>query len=124
MFFLPKVVELYFWIASIMIGNFVVYGEHWGKLPWSERFESPLKLFAWLLALIIIALVVTDLASPIVQDWLSSNVDYLTGITSGVIGTFYVWFIWSGDWDFTTDYKWVPPVVCYGMTLLNIYLNH
>jgi hypothetical protein len=117
---IPYLAELYFWLGSMMIGNFVVWGEHWGKLPWSERFQSPLKCFAWLLGFIVLALLVTHFASPLVEEWLYGNVVYLVGITAGIIGMFYVWFIWSGDWDITTDFKWVPPLAFYGITFLNL----
>jgi hypothetical protein len=121
---IPFLVDLYFWLGSMMVGNFVVWGEHWGKLPWSERFQSPLRCFAWLLGFIVLALIVTHFASPLAEDWMTRNVAYLTGITTGVIGAFYVWFIWSGDWDFTTDFKWVPPLVFYGITILNLLVYH
>jgi hypothetical protein len=107
-----------------MLGNLVVWGKRWGRLPWSERFQSPLKLFVWLLGFNILTLVVDHFFSPLVQDWLSRNVNYLTGTSSGVVGVFYVWFIWSGEWRFTTGFKWVPPVVLFLTTVLNILTYH
>lgn len=121
---IPWLTDLYLWIGSVMVGNLVVWGDRWGKLPWSERFQSPLRLFAWLLGIILLGLVITRLTNPLVENWLYSNVNYLTGTTSGVVGAFYVWFILSGDWSFTTDYKWVPPTVLFGTTILNFLYYH
>jgi len=121
---IPWLTDMYLWTGSIMVGNLVIWGEHWGKLPWSERFQSPLRLFAGLLGIVILGLVITRFTSPLIENWLSSNVNYLTGTTSGVIGAFYVWFILSGDWSLRTDYKWVPPIVLFGTTILNFLFYH
>jgi hypothetical protein len=51
-------------------------------------------------------------------------VNYLTGITSGVVGTFYVWFFWSGGWILRRGLRWVLPVLCYGVTAFNLLSYH
>lgn len=115
--------DYFLWLLSVAVGNIVAWGEHWGRLPWSEKFQSPERVFVWLLVFIGVAEVATKYTSPLLADLLAGYVNYLTGITAFVIGTFYVWFIWSGDWDFLTDYKWVLPVVCYLILGLNVFTN-
>jgi len=119
--FIPKLAEYFLWLLGIVVGNFVVWRNHWGKVPWDERFKSPLKLFMWLLIFAGIGLLTTDYVAPFLTNFLQTNVSYLTGITSFVLGTFYVWFIWSGNWSITTNYKWVLPAVCYLITVANMY---
>jgi len=120
----PKLAEYFVWLGGIVTGNFVAWGDHWGKLPWSEKFKSPERVFAWLLIFAAIALLATDFLSPSLQSYQFANVDNLPGITSGVIGAFYVWFFYSGDWDLRRNYRWVPPLVCFALTAANIYLTH
>ena len=120
----PSLADWYLWFGTMMVGNVVVWGEHWGKLPWSERFESPLKCFVWLVGFSIIGLTIVQFVSPLVENWLYTNASYLVGTTSGILGVFYVWFIMSGDWSFKTDFKWVPPILFFGTTVLNFLFYH
>lgn len=122
---IPDLANLYLGLLSIMIGGFVVYGKHWGQTRWNTQFQSPTKLFAWLVLSILTGYVLIRFATPIVQNWLSGNVIYLIGTTTAFFGAFFLWFLRSGNWKLTTrPERWVPLVVLYAVTALNVLAYH
>lgn len=121
---IPDLANVYLGLLSIMIGSFVVYGKHWGKTRWNPQYQTPTKLFAWLVSSFITAYVLTRFASPLVQVWLSNNANYLVGITAAFVGALYLWFFRSGGWSLAKKLRWVPLVVCYGVTVLNVLAYH
>ncbi len=102
-----------------MAGELVVWGDHWGKVAWDDRFQDPLRLFLWLVVGIGLGVLITHFTEPLLETYLLAHAAYLPGITSLVFGIFYVWFIESGEWDITGDWKWLPVVAFFGTLGLN-----
>jgi len=42
---IPSMAQYFMWLLGIAVGNIAACGEHWGKLPWSQKFKSPMRLF-------------------------------------------------------------------------------
>jgi len=102
-----------------MVGSIVIVGEGWGKIRFQNRFAPFWKLFVYFLLEIVAYVALTDMATDYIEGILLANSQCLLGITSGVLGTFFLWFVYSFDFDIRTDKKWVFPLVCYGIAVLN-----
>lgn len=102
----------------------VAWGRGWGKVPWNKKFESPERVFAWLVVFVIILLFAFDFLSSMLAGVLEANAEYTLGFTTGVLGTFYVWFIYSGGWKLQHKNRWVAVVICYAITAVNFYTYH
>lgn len=113
--------DLYLWLATIMIGDFVIMGKnHNGKLRDDNEWAGFWSLIGYLLFSVLVSVVVSFVASPFIADFLLMNFAYVVGITTGILGTFFVWFVYSFDYDITTQWKWAFPLISYLVTAINV----
>lgn len=112
--------DLYLWISAFMVGDFAVFGEGFGKLRSGDSFVEFWVCFRYLLIGIALAVGVTDFISPYLQILIYSHFQYVVGITSSVIGTFFLWIVYAFDFDISTQWKWLFAVICYLILVLNV----
>jgi hypothetical protein len=111
-----------FWLTSTMIGTYVVFGKGWAKTILENRFESFWKSVGMLFLSIVFLVIISDPATAQIEAWLVANTQYAIGATTGVIGAFFVWLVVTSGYDIKTQWKWVVPAICFGITLLNWFV--
>jgi len=104
-----------------MVGSLVIVGEGWGKIRRGKQFVGFWKLFAYLVLEAIIVTFASDFVISNIEMFLLAHLEYLVGITTAVLGTFFIWFVYTFDFNIRTQNKWVFPLVCYIITVANYY---
>lgn len=117
---MPKLAELISLLVSIMVGSIVISGEGWGKIRGSNRFAKFWSLFLYVIIEVLAWLFISDPLTACIQSLLYQNIGFIIGITTAVLGTFFWWFVYTLSYDIKTQWKWIVPVVCYGITALNL----
>jgi hypothetical protein len=105
-----------------MVGGLAIVGEGWGKIRFDNEFQPFWKLFAFSMVSITVGVILTHFGTPMVENFVLDNLGYAFGATCFFIGTFFLWFVHAGDFDIATDFKWVFPVICYTIFVLNIII--
>jgi hypothetical protein len=95
---------------------------HFGKIFCNNQFIKFWRLFAYTVLLLTSFAVLFDLLSPYMDAFMFSNLNFYFGLSSLVMGIFFIWFVYAFDFSFKTQRKWVFPVVCFSITALNIVL--
>jgi len=121
---IPKLAELFFALLSLMIGSIVTVGQGWGTILRSRTFAPFWKLFAFFFLEILAYVVLQDAAIGIIEQFLRTNILYVTGLTSALIGVFFLWFVYSFGFSLKTQYKWAFPVICILISVGNIVVYH
>lgn len=109
-------------MASIMVGSVVVTGEGWLKLRSGDSFVSFWTGFRYAIVETILITTLLELFGPLVADLIRSNLIYLPGMISFMVGTFLAWFIYSVDLSFRTQGKIVWILACYTVSIVNMIL--
>lgn len=118
--FIPILAKLIFSLVSIMAGSVVISGQGWGKIRGKNKFAKFWSLFLYFIIEVLVWVLISDSLIAYVQGLLYRNIGFTTGITTAVLGAFFYWFVYTLDYDIKTQWKWVLPVVCIGITILNL----
>lgn len=107
-------------LASFMIGSVVVWGNGYAKIYSDNDFLGFWAAVRYFLAFTVILTLSLEFVTPFIRDLLYAYIHYLIGITFTVVGIFFVWIVYTGDFDITTQYKWAVPLVSLIVVVLNI----
>jgi uncharacterized membrane protein len=107
-----------------MIGSFIIMGKGWGTIRTGGHFVSFWRLIAFTFVELAVITFIPDLVTPLVQNTLFTYSNYITGITSALVGTFIAWFVYSFEYNYRTQYKWAVIGCCYLITIANIMFYH
>jgi hypothetical protein len=102
-----------------MLGGFVFIGRGFGKIRTSNYFVGYYRLLVYAILEIVAIVTLEGPATDAIEVFLRTQVIYISGITTFMLGSFVVWFTHTLDFKITHDYRWVFPLVCYGITIFN-----
>jgi hypothetical protein len=104
-----------------MIGSFVLIGHGFGKIRTSGKFKGLWTLFGYAVLEAIAFVMLQGPTTSIIELFLTTQARYISGITAAMFGTFFVWFVRALDLRITRDYRWILPVVCYGIAVSDLW---
>lgn len=116
--------DLFFYLLSLMLGSVVLIGHGFGKIRTSGRFASLWKIFIYALLEGILFVKLQGPVTNIIEMLLRDAVIYISGITTSMLGTFFLWLVHTLDFKITKEYRWVFPMVCYGITGFDLWLRN
>jgi hypothetical protein len=119
---LDTITNAIFTMVSLMLGSVVIVGDGWGKIRFGNEVAPYWKLFGYAIAEIIIYSWLSNPLTNMLEAFLMENLPFAIGIFTFVLGIFFVWFVYTFDFDIRTDYKWAFPVVCFLITGANVFL--
>lgn len=94
-------------------------GEHKGKIRRNNQWAGFWRLFGFAVIEAVFIWFFFALLSPFMESFLREILIYNLGIVSFVVGLFFIWFVYSFDFDFKTQWKWIFPIVCFAISVLN-----
>lgn len=111
-------------MISAIISDLIITirSPHFGKLFFDNHFIKFWKLFLYSVLLLGLFAILFDLISPHIDTLMDSNLNYYFGISSCVLAFFFMWFVYAFDFNIKTQKKWVFPLVCFIITILNIVI--
>jgi len=112
--------EWFLLLGSFMVGSFVIWGRGWAKLRPNREFIEFWDFIKYLFAFTIVLTISLMFLTPIIERLLYLYSAYLAGITSAITGIFFVWIVYTGDFDIRTQWKWLFVVICFAILALNI----
>jgi hypothetical protein len=118
---IPVLADLFFYFLSLMVGSFVLIGRGFGKIRTSGKFKGFWTLFIYTLLEAIAFVTLQGPITGIIELFLRTQARYISGLTAGMFGTFFVWFVRALDFRITRDYRWIFPVVCYGIAASDLW---
>lgn len=112
-------------IGTMVSGFLVTIGKpHWGKLNPKGDFIGLWRLFGYFVFEVLVIAFVFEWGSPLIDTYLHIYLDYIIGISSAVFGIFFIWFVYTLDYDIKTQYKWAFPTICFTIAFLNLILTY
>lgn len=111
-------------MASAILSDLIVTirTPHFGKIFFDNRFIGFWRLFLYSILLLGLLTILFEWLSPYFDAFLNANLTYYFGISAFIIGLFFCWFVYAFDYDVKTQWKWVFPLVCFLITILNIVI--
>jgi hypothetical protein len=101
-------------------GLIVTMGEHKGKIRFNDKWASLWKLFGGAFLEVVFLSIFFAYLYPFAEAFFKNTLPLSIGITSAVIGLFFIWFLHAFDFDLTKRFRWVFPLVCFLITIANI----
>lgn len=97
---------------------------HFGKILFNNEFIDFWRLFLYSVLLLGLLTILFEWLSPYFDTFLNANFNYYFGISAFIMGLFFCWFVYAFDYSIKTQRKWVFPLICFIITVLNIvFLN-
>jgi phosphoglycerol transferase MdoB-like AlkP superfamily enzyme len=111
-------------MVSAIISDLIVTvnSGHFGKIFFDSKFIKFWRLFLYFILLLSSFAILSEWLSPFVDAFMFSYLKYYFGISSLIIGLFFVWFVYAFDFNIKTQNKWLFAVICFVVTAINIII--
>jgi hypothetical protein len=111
-------------LVSVMTSDCIVtiHSDHWGKIFADNHFVGFWRLVGLLFLSLGFFAILYEFVSPYIELLLISFLPYLVGTWAIVVCVFFLWIVFAFDYDIKTQRKWVFPVICIVVTVLNFVI--